>query len=270
MLADRRIGVIGVGNMGSALIGGLLEAGLLKPDQIWAADVDDERLAKSQQRWGIAISEENREVASKTDVVLLAVKPQIMGRVLEEMAGFMEARHLVISIAAGVTTHTIEAQLGAVPVVRVMPNTPALVGVGMAALCAGQYASSAHLDEACELLACVGETVVVEEKQMDAVTGLSGSGPAYIFVVIDALADGGVKMGLPKPVALKLATQTVLGSAKMLLDTQEHPAQLKDRVTSPGGTTIAGLHKLEEKGLRDALMSAVQAATVRSAELGKG
>lgn len=269
MPGDRSIAVIGLGNMGTALIRGMLRAGIVAPERILGADVDQTRVARAQEEWGIRAAGDNRG-AALADTILLAVKPQGMRAVLEELAGSVGGSHLVVSVAAGVPTHVLEAALGEVPVVRVMPNTPALVGAGMSALCAGRYAGPQHLSAAEELFACVGETVVVEEKLMDAVTGLSGSGPAYVFVLIDALADGGVKMGLPKAVALKLATQTVFGAAKMVADTQEHPAVLRDRVTSPGGTTIAGLHELEAKGFRDALMCAVQAAAVRSAQLGEG
>jgi pyrroline-5-carboxylate reductase len=269
MGANRTIAVIGLGNMGGALVSGMLRAGVVKPQHILATDIDQDRLVKAHEDWGIRTSGDNRQAVGEADTILLAVKPQVIGSVIDELTGAIRASQVVISVAAGVATRSIESRLGEVPVVRVMPNTPALVGAGMSALCAGRYAGSEHLAAAVELLQCVGETVVVEEGLMDAVTGLSGSGPAYVFVLIDALADGGVKMGLPRPVALRLATQTVLGAARMVAETQQHPAVLRDKVASPAGATIAGLHKLEEKRFRDALISAVQAATLRSAELGE-
>ena len=266
---DEKMGLIGAGNMGSALVAGMIRAGVIRPDGLLVTDVDGERLAKLAQTWKVRTSPHNRDAVQNRGIVLLAVKPQIVGPVLDEIAEAAEGSPLFLSIAAGVKTAFIEERLGGeVPVVRAMPNTPATIEAGISALCAGRFAGPRHLQQAEEILGAVGETVQVEERQMDGVTGLSGSGPAYIYVIIEALADGGVKMGLPKGIALKLAAHTVLGAAKMVVGTGTHPALLKDAVTSPGGTTIAGLHTLEAKGLRDALISAVVAAAIRSEELG--
>jgi pyrroline-5-carboxylate reductase len=205
-----------------------------------------------------------------TDLVILGIKPQLAGAVLQSLAVELSAGQVLVSMMAGVTTGQIEAQLsGEVAVVRVMPQTLVRLGMGACALCAGRFAKPEHLAQVRELLEYVGSAVEVSEAQMDAVTGLSGSGPAYVYTIIDALADGGVRAGLPRAVAQRLAAQTLAGAAQMVLESGEHPAMLKDQVTSPGGTTIAGLHKLEEKGLRDALISAVLAAAERSRELGQ-
>ena len=204
------------------------------------------------------------------NVVVLAVKPQVLPEVLAEIAPAASPDRLFISVAAGITCETIESALGGTAtVVRAMPNTPALVQAGATVLAPGQHAGQADLDLARCIFEAVGIVEVLTESQMNAVTGLSGSGPAYVFVILESLADAGVKVGLPRPIALKLAAQTVMGAAKLLLDTNGHPGQLKDMVTSPGGTTIAGLHALEQGGLRTTLISAVEAATQRALELGK-
>ncbi|MBI4530885.1 MAG: pyrroline-5-carboxylate reductase [Candidatus Latescibacteria bacterium] len=270
MLHDKKIAVIGTGNMGSALIEGLLASGAAQAFNIVAFDVDEERLTTLAAKCGIRIGHDNASTVHEADIVLLAVKPQMMNTVLDEIVPVMTLDKIVISIAAGVKIAAIEERLRRpIPVLRVMPNILATVRSAVSALCPGRHASREHLTLAREVMEAVGTTVDVEEKQMDAVTGLSGSGPAYVFVMIDALADGGVKMGLTKDVALKLATQTVLGAAKMVVETGKHPMVLKDAVTSPGGTTIAGLHVMEREGVRNALISAVEAATKRSEELGK-
>jgi len=266
-LADRKIAVIGVGNMGSALIRGLVKS--VDATQVTAVDIDSELLARLNDEVGVNTSEDATATVAASDIVVIAIKPQH----LSDVSGLREAMtpdHLVVSIVAGVSTQTLESMFGEVPVVRSMPNILAQVGASVAGLCAGSFATDAHVSVASAILGAVGETVVVDEEQMDAVTGLSGSGPAYVFVLIDALADGGVKCGLPKATATKLATQTVLGAAKMVAESGEHPMILKDRVTSPGGTTIAGLKALEDGGFKATLMDAVEAATNRSAELGEG
>lgn len=270
MLGNRIIGFVGAGNMAEALIKGLLAAGVAKA-QVIASDHTAERVAHIRQIYGIAVSDDNRQVVSAADIVVLAVKPQIMPKVLEEIAGAVTAEKLVVSIAAGVPIESIEAYLHQrARVVRVMPNTPALVQAGATALVAGAHATEADLATAKAIFDSVGTTVVLDDEGlMDAITGLSGSGPAYIFVIIDALADAGVRVGLSRDVSLALAAQTVLGAAKMLIETGEHPGALKDKVTSPGGTAIAGLHTLEQGGLRTTLINAVEAATKRSRELGE-
>jgi pyrroline-5-carboxylate reductase len=266
-LNNRSIAVIGAGNMGGALIRGLVTS--VRPGQVTAVDIDSDLLTRLKDELGIETSEDALGAVKAADLVVIAIKPQHLSHV-SGLREAMTGNHLVVSIAAGVSTQTLEDVFGEVPVVRSMPNILAQVGESVAALCAGKLATDAHVEMAAAVLGAVGETVVVEEKQMDAVTGLSGSGPAYVFALIDALADGGVKCGLPKATATKLATQTVLGSAKMVAESGEHPMSLKDKVTSPGGTTIAGLKALEDGGFRAALMNAVEAATRRSEELGNG
>lgn len=270
MLANKVIGFVGAGNMAEALIKGLLAAGVAKK-QLVASDHTPERVSYVHGTYGIRTTGDNREVVRSADIVVLAVKPQILPRVLDEIADAVTAEKLIVSVAAGVPIEAIEAHLHQRSrIIRVMPNTPALVQAGAAALVAGAHASEGDLGMARAIFDSVGVSVVLDDEGlMDAVTGLSGSGPAYIFVIIDALADAGVRVGLSRDVALALAAQTVLGAAKMLIETGEHPGALKDRVTSPGGTAIAGLHTLEQGGLRTTLINAVEAATRRSRELGE-
>lgn len=269
MITDQTIAVIGAGNMGTALIGGMVRAGQ-GPAHLIASDPDGGRRSAVQAAWKVRTTGDNAQAAEESEILLLAVKPGVVPQVLDDVKEYVRPDHTIISIAAGVRTASIEEWLGMdVPVVRGMPNTPALIGAGVSALCPGTYAGAEHLDMARNILQTVGEVVLVTEKQMDAVTGLSGSGPAYVYTVIEALADGGVRMGLPRAVALRLAAQTVLGSARMVLESGEHPAVLRDRVTSPGGTTITGMQVLESCGFRGAIMNAVEAATRRSEELGR-
>ncbi|MGH7255764.1 MAG: pyrroline-5-carboxylate reductase [Nitrospirales bacterium] len=261
------IAFIGAGQMAEALIGGLLAAQVTEPSALVAADPSGERRDLLKRRFGIRVGADNRDAAGSAQVVVLAVKPQVMETVLSHLAPVVAGR-LVLSIAAGVSLDRLAAGLpGDTRLVRAMPNAPALVREGMTALAFAPGVRPEERDLARTLFEAVGRTIVVDEALMDAVTGLSGSGPAFVFVVIEALADGGVKMGLPRPVAETLAAQTVLGAARMLLDTKEHPGRLKDRVASPGGTTIAGLYELERAGFRNSLMAAVEAATIRSREL---
>jgi pyrroline-5-carboxylate reductase len=270
MSIDKKIAFLGGGNMAEALIKGILAAGTVRAGQLSATDISGDRLEYLKKTYGIIVQKSNKDAVSGADVVLLCVKPQVMDKLLEEIAPATGSGKLVISIAAGITLARIEKALTAGPrVVRVMPNTPALVLAGAAALAGGKNATSDDLAVAQSIFNSVGRAVVVEEKLMDAVTGLSGSGPAYVFMIIDALSDAGVKAGLPRQLALELAAQTVYGSAKMVIETGEHPGKLRDMVTSPGGTTIEGLHALEKGKLRATLMNAVEAATARSKELGK-
>jgi len=270
MMQIKKIAFLGGGNMAEALIKGLLAAGAAKPDKILVADISADRLEPLRKTYGIVVQKNNVDAAREADVIILSVKPQVINKVLAEITNVVDPNKLVISIAAGVTINAIESSLaGKVRVVRVMPNTPALVLAGAAALAGGSHATSGDLALAQNIFCSVGRAAIVEERLMDAVTGLSGSGPAYVFMIIEALADGGVKAGLSRPLALELAAQTVYGAAKMVLETQEHPGRLKDRVASPGGTTIEGLHALEKGRLRATLMNAVEAATERSIELGK-
>ncbi len=265
-----RIGFLGAGNMATALISGLAASGAVEPAALRASDRDPARLEALRGEYGIVTHTDNAELVRWANVVVLAVKPQVVNVVLDECGALVGASHLLVSIVAGVPIRSLEEKLGpGARVVRAMPNTPALARAGATAVSAGSRATLEDLDLARRLFDAVGRTVVLSENHLDAVTGLSGSGPAYVLLVIEALADGGVQMGLPRDVALLLAAQTVQGSAKLLLDTNEHPARLKDKVTSPGGTTIAGLRALEDGGVRGAIMAAVERATHRATELGK-
>jgi pyrroline-5-carboxylate reductase len=271
ILASHTIGFIGAGNMAEALIRGLVRGGHITADRIAASGPRKERLDELRTAYAVDVTTDNREVARRCGLVVLAIKPQIMDKVLREIGDQLKPGTLVVSIAAGVDTETIEAGVGeGVRVVRAMPNTPALVGAGATAISAGKHASESDLATARAMFDAVGISVILEETHLDAVTGLSGSGPAYIFLILEALADAGVKVGLSRRNAQRLAAQTVMGSAKMLLETDEHPGKLKDMVTSPGGTAIAGLHTLEEGGLRTTLINAVETATKRARELGRG
>lgn len=270
-LQDKRIAFIGVGNMGEALIKGLLAAATVRPEQLIATDIRRDRLEAIRKAYQIETLADNREAVSKAQILLLAVKPQVMDAVLGELAPAVAEDHLLLSIAAGIRTAFIEARFSRpTRVVRIMPNTPALVLAGATAIAPGRHTTAEDLQTARQIFEAVGRVVEIEEKLMEAVTGLSGSGPAYVFVVIEALTDAGVRTGLPREVATLLAAQTVLGAARMVLETGEHPARLRDAVTSPAGTTIAGLHVLEDAGFRGILMTAVEAATRRAQELGKG
>jgi pyrroline-5-carboxylate reductase len=271
ILASHSIGFIGAGNMAEAMIGGLVRGKHVAADKIAASDPRKERLEELRTQFGIDVTTVNKEIVQRSGLVVLSVKPQIMDKILREVGEHIKPGTLVVSIAAGVDTATIEEAVSdGVRVVRAMPNTPALVGAGATAISAGKHASETDLATAKALFDAVGITVELDETHLDAVTGLSGSGPAYIFLILEALADAGVKVGLSRRNAQRLAAQTVMGSAKMLLETDEHPGKLKDMVTSPGGTAIAGLHTLEEGGLRTTLINAVETATKRSRELGRG
>jgi pyrroline-5-carboxylate reductase len=264
-----RIGFLGAGKMATALARGWLTAGLTSKDRILASDpLPDARQAISTAS-GIRAEADNRAVVTGSDILVLAIKPQAMTALLAEIRPLITNRHLVVSIAAGISLHQMAFGLGADRrLIRVMPNTPCLVGASASGYSPGPGASAEDVAIVDRLLKTVGLAFRLPESLLDAVTGLSGSGPAFVYVVIEALSDGGVRMGLPRDVATALAAQTVFGAAKMMLETGSHPAVLKDMVASPGGTTIAGLHALERGGLRAALMDAVEAATNRSAELG--
>jgi len=269
MLKETRIGFIGGGNMAEAIIKGLL-AGGVPASNIMTAEPSAERRELLRETYGVSVCLNNEEVVLPCPVLIMAVKPQVCGDVLKGIASGNAQGKLIVSIMAGVKTGYIEAALnGGVRVVRVMPNTPALVLEAASAISPGSLATADDVALVRSIFELLGTTCEVEEKLLDAVTGLSGSGPAYVFTFIEALSDAGVKNGLPRNVASMLAAQTVLGSAKMVLETGDHPAVLRERVTSPGGTTIAGLHVLENEGLRGTIMTAVDAATNRSKELGE-
>lgn len=264
-----KIAFLGAGRMATALARGLLDAGLCEPSQILASDVDAAQRATFEKETSARAVARNAEAAGWCDVAVLAVKPNHAHEVLAEIRKPFGAR-LLLSIAAGISLPSIEAELGeAARAVRAMPNTPALVRCGASAYSAGHNATEADLALVEAILGSVGIALRLPEKMLDAVTGLSGSGPAYLFLAIEALSDGGVEMGLPRDVALRLAAQTVLGAAQMVLTTGKHPGELKDMVTSPGGTTIEGLRALEQAGVRAAFMGAVRAATEKSRKLGQ-
>jgi pyrroline-5-carboxylate reductase len=266
-LREKRIGFIGGGNMAEAIIKGLLAGGMTAA-ALEVSDPSPERRSLIASTYGVKADTDNVSLLTSCDVIVLAVKPQVCKPVLEELARSPLDGKTFISIMAGIRTDALEAGLGGnAHVIRVMPNTPALVLEGASALCSGKTTTAEDMALAVEVFGMVGTTATITENLMDAVTGLSGSGPAYVFSFIESLADAGVKNGLPRDTALKLASQTVFGAAKLLLETGEHPAVLRDKVTSPGGTTIAGLHAMEERGFRSAVMAAVDKATARSKEL---
>ena len=267
----KKVGFVGGGNMGEALIRGLAESNLVPSDAIVVTDVRADRTRQLADQYGVRALDGNAALVRGADVVILAVKPQIMSSVLREVLPALTGRPLLISLAAGVSTPTIQSILGKYPrLIRVMPNTPALVLQGVTAIAKTPGLDVEDLETAQEIFAAVGKVVVLDEEQLDAVTGLSGSGPAYVAIVIESLADGGVKMGLDRATAMTLATQTVLGAASLLSETGMHPGALKDMVSSPGGTTIAGIAALEEGGIRTTFIRAVERATLRSRELGRG
>jgi pyrroline-5-carboxylate reductase len=266
----KTVAFLGAGNMAGALIRGLLSSGALLPSEILCTDVRKPRLEELKTKYGVEVLQSNEEAARRADVVVLSTKPQVFDRLLPEVNKGLRPSSLVVSIAAGIPVSAIEAHLPeGTRVVRTMPNTPAIVDAGATAIARGTHATDEDIALCTAVFESVGRAVVLDEYLLDAVTGLSGSGPAYIFLIIEALADAGVKVGLHRESALLLAAQTVLGSAKLLLETGEHPGKLKDMVTSPGGTAIAGLHTLEAGGLRTTLINAVETATARAKQLGE-
>ncbi|MDJ0814650.1 MAG: pyrroline-5-carboxylate reductase [Desulfobacterales bacterium] len=271
MLNDKVIAIIGTGNMGDALVSGLIVSGSSKPRNIICSDVRKDKLNEIKSRYKVRTTANNLKAVSEADIVIYAVKPQLMASVLIETGPKLDMSKLVISIAAGVPLAAMESCVEKnMRLIRVMPNIAAAVKEAATAIAAGEHATKEDVELAMEIFNSIGKSIFLEENYlMDAITGLSGSGPAYIFLIVDALADAGVKMGLSRQESLFLAAQTVLGAAKLLIETQEHPGQLKDKVTSPGGTAIAGLATLESGGLRTTLINAVEAATNRSKELGE-
>jgi pyrroline-5-carboxylate reductase len=256
--------------MGEALIKGLLHGHVCRPEQIICSDMRPERQKTIREAYGVKVTSRNTEVAKQSDIIILAVKPQIMKQVVDEIAKYLDLSKLIISIAAGVPLDAIESRAQKeLKLIRVMPNICVSVREGASAISAGEHIVKEDLMIAKTIFDSVGKSLFIEESLLDAVTGLSGSGPAYIFLIIDALADAGVKVGLSRNDALILASQTLLGTAKMLIETGEHPGKLKDMVTTPGGTAIAGLHTLEEGGLRTTLMNTVEVASQRSKALGE-
>jgi len=267
-LSGKRVAVLGAGKMGGILVKAFLEKNLLARTLTTATVQHEERAHALSQKLGIPVGTDNLSAARNADIVFVCLKPQAVQGVMEEIRPQVRPEQLVISVAASVPTSHIENALGqGVPVVRAMPNTPCAIGRGMTALCKGTYAGAQHLEIATELFDVVGRTVVVDEKHMDAVTGLSASGPAYIYIILESLAEAGVKVGLPRDVATLLAAQTTLGAAAVVLETGDHPALLKDAVTTPAGCTIDGIMELEEGKLRVTLIKAVVKAAQRAKEL---
>ncbi len=261
--------IIGAGVMGETLLSGLVRAGR-RVDQLMVGEKRAERARELEERYGVAVVS-NREAAAKADTVALVVKPQDMGDVLDEIAPDLRAGQLLVSLAAGITTSFIESRVpDGVAVVRVMPNTPALVDEGMAAIAPGSHCDESHLTEAESLMASTGKVLRIPEKQMDAVTAISGSGPAYIFFVVESMIEAGVHLGLPRATATDLVVQTLVGSAAMLRETGTHPVVLREQVTSPGGTTASALRELEVHRVRAAFLAAMEAARNRSRELAEG
>jgi len=271
MRQDKKIAVIGVGKIGGTLVKGLLNSRMVKPHDLAGSTAHEEHAVQVAETYGIQTYLDNAAMVAGRDIIILAVKPQVMEKVLVEIRDAVMEEQLIISLAAAITTGFIAERLGKrVPVIRAMPNMPCLVNQGMTVLCPGEYAKETDIELAKRIFASTGLVEVIDDEElMDAVTGLSGSGPAYAYIIIESLAEGGVKAGLPRRLATTLAAQSLLGGAKMVLETGEHPAKLKDMVTTPAGTTIDGLMELEDGGLRVALIKAVNRATERSQELSR-
>jgi pyrroline-5-carboxylate reductase len=267
-MLNKTIAIIGAGNMGTSLIRGILNAKLTGAKKIYASGTRMEKLEKLKTEFGVHITTNNKDAAKHAHIIILCIKAAVIRKVLEEMHEVLHKDQFIISIAAGVTTESMEKIVGKnIPIVRCMPNIASTVGLGSTAISFGKHVQVKQHDIAIKIFEAVGEVVVVGEQHLDAVTGLSGSGPAYIYMVIEALIDGGVKMGLPRDISTKLAIQTVLGSATLVKESNIHPAILRDQVTTPGGTTINAIHELESHGLRSMLIDAVATATIRSREL---
>jgi len=254
--------------MAEAIMHGVIRSEIYKPNEIIASDVNEHRLLQINAELEIDTTQNNSEVMQKADIIILAIKPQHFKNVFENLENKPDKDKIVISIAAGISTSFLEGFLGEIPVIRVMPNTPALVAAGMTALSKGKFAVDNHLQIAENIFKSVGKTVTIDESLVDAVTGLSGSGPAYVYQFIEALADGGVQIGLPRKTSYMLAAQTVIGAGLMVLKTGLHPGELKDMVTSPGGATIRAINVLEKAGFRAMVMDAVEASYLKSKQLG--
>jgi pyrroline-5-carboxylate reductase len=266
--ASLHIAVLGAGKMGGILVQAFLRCGLFPRDHVSATVAHEARALALSNQFGISVTTDNLQAAQQADVILLGVKPQQMADVVSGIAPALHPGKLLISFAASVKTSAIEAAAGCeIPVIRAMPNTPAMIGAGITAICRGKFVSDQQLALAEQMFSTVGRTVIVDEKHMDAVTGLSGSGPAFLYIIIEALAEAGVNVGLPRDIATQLAAQTTYGAAKMVLETGSHPALLKDEVTTPAGCTVEGILELEEGGLRVTLIKAVKRATERAREL---
>lgn len=269
MTKPYRVGFIGAGNMAAAIAGGMVRKGLYAPNEIIMSNRSQEKLQSLHKGLGVEAAKDNKELAAKAELIILAIKPQQFPAVAAEIAPFLAKGQVVVSIMAGLTLAGVKEALGDVAVVRVMPNTPAQIGCGMTAICAEEQVPPDVLETVKRIFDSVGETLVIDEQLMDAVSAVSGCGPAYFYQIIEAVADGGVMVGLPRAMAYQLAAQTMLGAAKMVLESGAHPGALKDQVTSPGGTTIRAVHVMEQHGVRGALMEAVEAAYFKSQQLGE-
>lgn len=270
-LPNVTVAVLGAGKMGGILLQAFLKQNLFAPEQIHATVAHAERAVALSTQWGVDVGTDNLEAARKADLILLGVKPFQVPELVEEIRPALNAKKTIVSFAASVKTRAIEDAAGLeIPVIRAMPNTPSALGAGATGLCRGRFVSAPQMELAQRIFETVGRAVIVDEKHMDAVTGLSASGPAYIYIVIEALAEAGVKVGLPRDTATQLAAQTVFGAGKMVLETGYHPALLKDAVTTPAGCTVDGILELEEGGLRVTLIKAVMRATERAKQLAAG
>jgi pyrroline-5-carboxylate reductase len=270
-ISQLRVAVLGAGKMGGILLQAFLKQQILRPDQLLATVAHDDRAAALSAQWGVEVSTDNLAIAREADVILLGVKPFQIPGLVEQIRSALTPDKLLISFAASVKIAAIEQASGIdIPVIRSMPNTPSMLGAGISALCRGRFVTEQQMAFASRLFETVGRTVIVDEKHMDAVTGLSASGPAFIYIILESLAEAGVKVGLPRDIATLLAAQTTFGAAKMVLETGYHPALLKDAVTTPAGCTIDGILELEEGGLRVTLIKAVMRATQRAKELATG
>lgn len=263
------LGFIGAGHMATAIVSGVVRTGLYTPEKIILSNRSQEKLHKLHEDLGIIAAKDNKEVAETADLLVLAIKPQQFLTVASEIREVLAAKTVVISIMAGLTRQSIQEALGDVEVVRIMPNTPAQIGFGMTAICAGEALAADTLGQIRRIFASAGETIIIQESLMDAVSAISGCGPAYFYQILEAVADGGVMVGIPRDMAYKLAAQTMAGAAQMVLETGLHPAVLKDQVTSPGGTTICAIQAMEQRGVRAALMEAVETAYLKSQQLGE-
>lgn len=267
---NKIIGFIGCGNMGKAMIGGIVKAEIVSPNNIMVADLNEKGLNEIAEKYGVEVTTDNNEVAKNSDILVLSVKPNIYPIVIEGIKDQIKENVIVVTIAAGKSIESTEESFGRkLKIVRVMPNTPALVGEGMAALCTNEYVTKEEVEIIRNIFNSFGKSEVVSEKLIDVVTSVSGSSPAYVYMFIEAMADAAVLDGMPRAQAYKFAAQAVLGSAKMVLETGIHPGELKDMVCSPGGTTIEAVATLEEKGLRDAVISAMRVCTKKSKEMSK-
>jgi pyrroline-5-carboxylate reductase len=269
-IMDKKIGFIGCGNMAQAMIGGIIKSKLVLPSQVMASAITEKNLNFAKDKYGILVSSDNIDTAKFSDIIILAVKPNIYDVVIEEIKGYIKKDSIIITIAAGITLSFTEKAFGHnIKVIRTMPNTPALVGEGMSVLCANELVTKEELELVIKIFEGFGKSEVISEKLMDAIPAISGSSPAYVYMFIEALADGGVLDGIPRDKAYKLAAQAVLGAAKMVLETGMHPGALKDNVCSPGGSTIEAVSTLEEKGFRSAVLSAMKSCTNKSKEMSK-